>query len=215
MTLKIRTYKFPKWLKGFYPKAIWDFSVKAGDVSPKKSIYLTFDDGPNPKTTPWLLELLDKHKAKATFFCLGKNVRDHADLFQEIIAKGHAVANHSMHHLNGWQTKKEEYVNDVMEAQQYIPSNLFRPPYGRMKKGQHRAIKALGLTTVFWSHITYDFDAKLSSENRTKRTKKAVKNGAILVFHDSEKAFPQLQKELPKLLDYAQKEGFHFSKIEA
>lgn len=211
----MRYFKFPKWLKRLYPDAIWDFHTphpedKAGF---QKTLYLTFDDGPNPKTTNWLLALLAEYNAKATFFCLGNNVEQHPKLYQQLVNEGHQVGNHSYGHLNGFHTKTKDYINDVKEAAKSIDSNLFRPPYGRLTSSQHKGLKKQGFKTVFWSHISYDFDAGFSSEKRIKKTLDGAKDGGVVVFHDSDKAFPQLKAELPFLLKRWQELGFQFKSI--
>jgi peptidoglycan/xylan/chitin deacetylase (PgdA/CDA1 family) len=193
----MRFYKFPKWLKRIYPNAIWDFFL-----TKDKSIYLTFDDGPNPLSTPWILELLNKHDAKASFFCLGKNTKENPYLFQKIQTEGHQIGNHTFNHLKGFKTNDKDYLEDVSLAAKYIPSKLFRPPYGKMKPSQYKKIRALGYTTVFWTHISFDFDHSMDNKLCLKKLKRAVKPGAIIVFHDSEKAFPQLKKILPPFLQY-------------
>jgi peptidoglycan-N-acetylglucosamine deacetylase len=203
----MRFHTFPRWLKRFYPGAIWDLE------GPGKTIYLTFDDGPHPLTTPWLLDVLDQYQAKATFFCLGKNVADHPALFEEIIRRGHSVGNHGMHHLKGFETPCETYLDDVHAAQKYIPGNLFRPAYGKITRGQFKAIKQLGYRVVFWSVMPYDFDAAFDPGKRLNITRKKTAPGSILVFHDSEKAFPQLKPELPKLLEEWKASGYRFEKI--
>lgn len=207
----LRFYKFPKWLKGIYPGAVWDFFC---DTKPK-TIYLTFDDGPTPEVTDWVIELLASYNAKATFFCLGQNVKNHPSIFQEYLNHGHTVGNHTMNHLKGTKTKLKTYIKDVIEARQLIDSNLFRPPYGKYTSTQHRKIKQLGYKTIFWSHLTYDFDRSLSSKKRIEKLKHNVRNGSILVFHDSIKAFPQLKKDLPVILDYLQLEGYVFKSIDS
>ncbi|NOQ70904.1 MAG: polysaccharide deacetylase family protein [Crocinitomix sp.] len=206
----MRYYKFPKWLKRFYPGAVWDFFLS--DTS-QKTIYLTFDDGPNPDSTDWILDLLDKHAAKATFFCLGKNVEQHPLLFQKLVTNKHQVANHTYSHLNGIHSNSQTYVADVEKAQALIDSKLFRPPYGRMTTKQHKILTEKGFKTVFWSHITYDFDPSLASAKRIEMALKRVKNQAIVVFHDSTKAFPQLQHELPLLLNKWTEEGYQFKAL--
>lgn len=203
----MRYYKFPKWLKRFYPGAIWDFFL-SDDSS--KTIYLTFDDGPNPYTTDWILDLLNKHHAKATFFCLGKNVETNPHLFNKLLASDHQIGNHTYNHLNGLHVNTESYIKDVEKAQAIIPSMLFRPPYGRMKPKQHKILSEKGFKTIFWSHITYDFDASLTSTKRIEMTLKRVKNNSIVVFHDSSKAFPQLEQELPFLIEKWRGEGYKF-----
>ncbi len=205
----MRYYKFPKWLKRFYPNAIWDFFLQENS----SVIYLTFDDGPTPEVTKWVLDCLDKYQAKATFFCLGKNVKNNPQLFNEILKHGHAVGNHSMNHLKGINTSTKKYIDDVVEAKKYIKSNLFRPPYGKCLPAQHKELSKLGFQTVFWSHISYDYDKTLSSTQRLKHLKLKVKPGTIIVFHDSQKAFPQLQNELPIILQYYKTKGYQFKVI--
>lgn len=205
----MRLYKFPKWLKRFYPGAIWDFSFS----SPSKKIYLTFDDGPNPITTNWILETLAAYQAKATFFCIGKNVELHPDLYAKLFQNEHTVGNHSFSHVNGFKVKTKEYLEDIKKAQKVINSVLFRPPYGKITPKQHRLISQLGFKTVFWSHISYDFDKNLGAETRIKKLLDAVKPGAIVVFHDSDKAFAQLSVELPQILQTLGEKGYEFDCI--
>ena len=193
----IRFYKFPKWQQWFYPKAIFDFYGKK--KSNQKVIYLTFDDGPIPGVTEKILDILDDFNAKATFFCIGQNVKKHPKLFQTIIDRGHAVGNHSMHHINGFKTSTKKYVVDVLEAKKYINSNLFRPPFGKCTPKQHKTLTKLGFQTVFWSHLTYDFDNSLSSENRVKQTLKNLKNESVIVFHDSNYSFNELNTLLKSI----------------
>lgn len=213
----MRYFKFPKWLKRFYPDAIWDFyfTAKPEDTDRHtKTLYLTFDDGPNPATTDWILNLLDKFKAKATFFCIGNNVLKHPNLFASLTAKGHQIGNHSHNHLNGFHTKTKAYISDIEQAALYIPSSLYRPPYGKMTTKQYKKLKKIGFTTVFWSHISYDFDPTFSSEQRLETALKMASDGGIVVFHDSDKAFPQLQNELPILLEKWTEMGFQFKSIQ-
>lgn len=206
----MRQYKFPKWLKRFYPKAIWDFSFKSGK---KKVLYLTFDDGPNPSTTPWLLDLLQEHQAKATFFCIGKNANDHPELLKQLERAGHRIGNHSYSHPNGLKSNTEEYIKDIIKAERNIKSHLFRPPYGKMTPRQHKILGRLGYKTIFWSHIAYDFDKDLPATERMSKTIDATKPGAVMVFHDSDKAFPQLKNELPELLKKWQGMGYTFTHL--
>ncbi|MBK6952625.1 MAG: polysaccharide deacetylase family protein [Crocinitomicaceae bacterium] len=177
------------------------------------TLYLTFDDGPCDQSTRWILDLLSKYNAKATFFCLGKNVQQQPALFEEIRKQGHAIGNHGMHHLDGFKSSTEDYLADASEASRFIHSSLYRPAYGRIKKSQYTALKKQGFQIVFWSLLTYDFDSSFSTEKRLAVIRKKTKAGSILVFHDSEKAFPQLQKELPILMEQWVKAGFRFEAI--
>lgn len=208
----MRYFKFPKWLKRFYPNAIWDF-FPASTNATKATIYLTFDDGPNPKSTKWILDLLDSYNAKASFFCVGENVKKNPDLYASLIANGHVIGNHSFSHLNGAYTDTKKYIADIKKAEKFIDSKLFRPPYGKMKPKQYNKLKQMGFTTVFWSHISYDFDSKFEPEKRIETTLKRVKNGSIVVFHDSDKTFAQLKIELPLIMDVWKQKGFQFLAI--
>jgi peptidoglycan/xylan/chitin deacetylase (PgdA/CDA1 family) len=207
----IRFYKFPKWLKGFYPGAIWDFFLVPS--SSNKLIYLTFDDGPTIEVTDWILSQLDKVNAKATFFCVGENVKNLPNIYKTYLKKGHAVGNHTMNHLKGFNTDNDTYIDNILKAAAHINSLLFRPPYGKCSPNQFKLIKGLGFKTVFWSHLTYDFDSSLTSNKRIKVFKKNLKSGSIIVFHDSLKAYPQLKTDLPIILNYLKQENFNFEII--
>lgn len=206
----MRYYKFPKWSKRFYPNAIWDFSHLK-----ERSIYLTFDDGPHPETTPILLELLDKYEAKATFFCLGKNAQRFPHLVDTIIQRGHTIGNHGMNHVKGWNTSTENYLKDVKSAADVIDSKYFRPAYGKMKRRQAKAISNLGFKIVFWTVMSYDFDHSLSSEKRIGKLKKLSKPGAIFVFHDSDKVVESFFSELEIMLEYWKEEQYTFRNFES
>ena len=156
---------------------------------------------------------MNQYNAKATFFCIGKNVEEHPKLYEQLGLNGHQIGNHSHNHINGIQSKTKAYITDVQEAEKLIDSKLFRPPYGKMTTKQHKQLKKLGFKTVFWSHINYDFDPTLASEKRLETTLKMAKDGGIIVFHDSDKAFPQLKAELPILMDHWHKLGFQFKAI--
>ena len=206
----MRFYKNPKWFRRIFPDAIWDFSFNKDKV-----LYLTFDDGPDPETTPNLLKLLASYDAKATFFCSASNAQDHPELIRQIIAEGHQIGNHGLHHLNGWQSSKEEYLKDVTDSQKIIDSNLFRPPYGKLKPGQFKAIKAMGLKVVFWSVMSYDFDESQSSEQMTSKMKQLCEAGDIVVFHDKKPCQKKLMESLPHLLEFWTKEGYQFRSLKA
>jgi peptidoglycan/xylan/chitin deacetylase (PgdA/CDA1 family) len=203
-------YKFPKWLKWLYPNAIWDFFDLAKS---KKVIYLTFDDGPTPEVTDWVLNELDKYGAKATFFCLGKNVKNHPSIYSRITENNHSIGNHGMNHLNGLKTKNRAYLTDVFEANKHIKSNLFRPAYGKCSAKQAKAIQKNGYKIIFWSVLTNDFNIKTTHQERIEKIKTLSKPGSILVFHDSVKAFPQLKQDLPATLKHFSELGYGFEGI--
>lgn len=204
----MRLYTFPKWLRWLYPGAIWDFSYKK-----EKTIYLTFDDGPNPEITDLILNLLQKYNAPSTFFCLGTQVKSHPDIYQRILDAGHSVGNHSMTHPNGWWSRNKTYYKDVYKAEELIDSKLFRPPYGRVGWNQYRALKKHGFQTIFWTVVSYDFDPEFRAEKFVKKMKKLSKPGAIFVFHDNPKAQKILETELEQLLKFWANEGYRFKSI--
>lgn len=198
--------KTPKVLKRTYPKYLWDFT------SIEKSIYLTFDDGPTAEITSWVLAELRKYNAKATFFCIGKNVEQHLDLFKEVLAEGHVVGNHTYSHLNGWETKSFPYLKDVVKCSKVFQSKLFRPPYGKITRFQAKAILS-NYTIVMWDVLSADFDKNCSPEKCLKNVIENAKKGSIIVFHDSLKAEKNLKYALPKVLEHFSKQGFQFKTI--
>jgi len=205
----MRIYKFPKWLQIFFPGAIWDFSSDKNT----KTVYLTFDDGPVKGVTDWVLETLDKHDIKATFFCVGENIVKNQDIYNSIIEKGHIVGNHTYNHLNGWETKTSAYIENTLNCQKLTESILFRPPYGKLKLRQFIKLKKLGFKIIFWSVLTYDFDNELKNNKRNINILKKIYPGSIVVFHDSEKAFSQLKNSLPVIIKTLKNEGYDFRTI--
>lgn len=191
----MKLIKMPTLIRRIFPSKSWHFS------STENEIYLTFDDGPIPEVTPWVLELLNRNNLKATFFCIGDNVRKHPSVYQQIIDDGHAVGNHTMHHLNGWKTTKEDYLIDIKKSQAYISSKLFRPPYGKLRGSQARKINK-EFNIIMWSHLTYDFDATVDMNKVFEKIIATIKPGSIIVFHDSLKAEKQLKVILPKIIDW-------------
>lgn len=190
-----------------YPGYVWSLS------GAQKTIYLSFDDGPHPEVTPFVLEILRKFDAKATFFCIGNNVVKYPDVYRQILEEGHAVGNHSYHHLNGWKTGKDAYVKDVAQAAQHIDAMLYRPPYGRITRGQANTLQEeLGLRIIMWSVLSGDFDRELSPEGCLSNSLQAGP-GSIVVFHDSDKAFSRMRYALPRLLEQYGERGFLFKGI--
>ncbi|MGC4101759.1 polysaccharide deacetylase family protein [Ferruginibacter sp.] len=204
----------PWWLRRLFPGCTWDIKTK------EKEIYISFDDGPHPTITPFVLNELKKYNAKATFFCIGDNVRKYPEVYQQVINDGHAIGNHTMHHINGWKTPDEQYINDIAEADQYISTNLFRPPYGRITKSQIKklSVKETGqpqkpvLKTIMWSVLAGDWIATLKPEKCFEQVKKSVYPGCIIVFHDSDKANDRMSYALPKLLEHFSAKGYVFKK---
>lgn len=203
--------KTPWWLHKLFPSYTW--YLPAND----KTVYLTFDDGPHPTITPWVLRQLKEVDAKATFFCIGENVVRYPETFALILSEGHAVGNHTQHHLNGWKADTDKYVRDVMQAQEIIGSSLFRPPYGRIRREQARIIKdelqPQELMVVMWTVLSCDFDRKFSPERCARNVLKNVEPGSIIVFHDSEKAEENLRGSLPVVLKSLRRRGYKFGKI--
>lgn len=198
----------PFLLRKFYNTLTWNFPTE------EKIIYLTFDDGPVPGITPFVLDQLKKFNAKGTFFCTGENVEKHPEIFQEIKKQGHAAGNHTYNHLNGWKTKDHDYVENVERANVIIESKLFRPPYGRIKKSQIKLLTSpTPYSIIMWDVLSNDFDNKVSREQCLKNVTQYAKKGSIVVFHDSEKAKENLFYALPKTLEHFSKLGFEFRKI--
>jgi len=198
--------KTPKIAKKAFPRLTWD---KKTD---KKVIYLTFDDGPTPKITIWILKQLSKYNAKATFFCLGKNVVLYPKLLDFIICEGHSVGNHTYNHLNAWETKKEKYINDIVSCEKVFHSKLFRPPYGKLKPGIRTQILK-NHEIIMWDVMSYDFDKNISSEQCFQNVVKNAKEGSIIVFHDSVKAENNMKETLVKVLEFYTKKGFLFKAL--
>lgn len=178
----------------------------------EKVIYLSFDDGPVPLATPFVLAELEKHNARATFFCVGENAERYPDLLQSIIHGGHRLANHTYNHLNGWKTSAADYLANIDKCNELITSNLFRPPYGKLKLNQFKLIRRQ-YKIVLWDNVSYDFDPALSSDRCLMQLKKNVRSGSIVVFHDSLKSLTTLEVVLPEILAYWQASGYSFEII--
>lgn len=204
--------KSNKLFKVLYPGRIWD--IPSG---PEKVIYLTFDDGPHPVATRFAIDTLNAFDAKATFFCLGKNIAAQPALFQELKARGHAVGNHTYEHANGWKTKTEKYLAEISKTQELTQSTLFRPPYGRMSKKQQVALSKQfpNIKIVMWDLLSGDFDTKISPEKCWHNVKKHTRSGSIIVFHDSAKALIRMQYALAQTLAYFKDKGFIFKPLPA
>jgi peptidoglycan/xylan/chitin deacetylase (PgdA/CDA1 family) len=201
--------KTPWWLQQLYKSCIWQMPTQ------QKTIYLTFDDGPHPQATNFVLQQLQQYKALATFFCIGKNVIEQQAIYKQILLANHTVGNHTHNHLNGFKTANKVYMQNIATAKQYIDSNLFRPPYGRITIFQLKLLKAslYRLKPIMWTVLSGDFDRGLSPEKCLQNVIKNTKSGSIVVFHDSEKAFEKLQYVLPKVLAHFTAKGYRFEKI--
>lgn len=203
--------KTPGWVKSLWPSYVWDIPTQ------DKVIYLSFDDGPHPIATPFVLDELKKYNARASFFCIGKNVAAHPDIYQRILDEGHVTGNHTYHHPNGWKTKNQLYLQDIAEAAKLIDSALFRPPYGRIRSYQARhaalAMNKDAANIIMWSVLSGDFDDSITPEQCLENVIANTGDGAIVVFHDSEKALARLKYALPRVLDFFSNEGYRFEPI--
>ncbi|HEU4469802.1 MAG TPA: polysaccharide deacetylase family protein [Flavisolibacter sp.] len=182
-----------------------------------EKIYLSFDDGPHPEITPWVLDRLKEHGVLATFFCIGNNVKRYPGIYERILAEGHAVGNHSYSHMNGWKTPVKEYVEDVQKASGLIKSSLYRPPYGRIRKAQAKQIgedlSAGEAGIIMWDVLSADFDRSFSPQQCLNNVTRHARPGSIVVFHDSEKAFRNLEYALPGTLNFMEERGYRAEKI--
>lgn len=203
--------KTPWYLKKMYSNLIWDVPSREKE----KVMYLTFDDGPNENATPFVLEQLSKYNAKGTFFCIGKNVMQLPSLYSRVISEGHTIGNHTFNHVNGWKVADDVYFKEIMDARKYIDSSLFRPPYGRITKFQakHLQQSSLHFKIVMWDVVSGDFDTTITPEKCANNVLKHAGAGSIVVFHDSDKAFPNLRKALPATLEHFSVKGYRFEAV--
>ena len=202
--------KTPKLIQRLFPKYIWK------KASLTKTIYLTFDDGPTPKITQWTLDILKKYNAKATFFCIGDNIKKYPELFKSVYNDGHTIGNHTFNHLKGWRTDTNSYVKNTEKTQQLITSNskqLFRPPFGKIKRKQAKQLIKRGYKIVMWSVISYDWEVKVTPEQCLENVIKNSISGSIIVFHDSIKASKNMQYALPKVLEHFSSKGYQFKAL--
>lgn len=196
----------PDFIRKLIPGAVWRLPQK------EKTVYLTFDDGPIPEVTPWVLDLLKKYNIKATFFCVGDNVRKHPEVFKMVVSAGHSVGNHTFNHLQGFKVRSGKYVENVELADSYIRSNLFRPPHGHLRIRQGTKLSKK-FRFVMWDVITRDYNMKLSGEYVLNVVKRYARNGSIIVFHDSIKAEKNMKYALPRAIEFLLSEGYKFEKI--
>jgi len=193
--------RVPKILRRVFPDALWEMPQNPD----RPEIYLTFDDGPHPDATVFVLNQLEQYQAKATFFCVGKNVVEYPWVFERIVDSGHSIGNHTHNHLKGRSSKVKTYVEDTQNAAQFISGKLFRPPYGSIKSLQGKALKALGFKIVMWSLLSGDFDGTITPQRCLENVVLHLKPGDIVVFHDSQKAWNNMCYVLPRVLEHCKK----------
>ncbi|WP_276133878.1 polysaccharide deacetylase family protein [Polluticoccus soli] len=200
--------KTPWWLRSVYGKQVWRMPKED-----QPAVYLTFDDGPHPTATPFVLDQLKQYGAKATFFCIGKNIEEFPDIYQRILDEGHTVGNHTQNHVNGWKTDTEAYLDDVKQATKHIKSKLFRPPYGRISRVQSNFMIQAGWKIIMWDVLSGDFDLELTPEKCLQNVEKHMEPGSIVVFHDSEKAWARMYYALPKVLAFCKDKNWELKAI--
>ena len=201
------------FIKAIFSKYIWALPNK------ENKIFLTFDDGPIPDITDWVLMELRKYNAKATFFCIGKNIDKNPSIFNRIIEEGHSVGNHTFNHLNGWKTTVEDYLDDIrlcdrqMKPYALNGAKLFRPPYGKLKRAQAQVLRDKGYKIIMWEVLSADFDHSISVQKCLENVIKNTTSGSVIVFHDSVKAYKNLKYALPIALKYWHEKGYQFEGI--
>ena len=196
--------KTPRIIQKLFPNLQWQ-----GD-NQRKVLYLTFDDGPIPEATPWILDVLDELDIKATFFCVGQNVEKHLEIYKRIQHSGHSIGNHSYSHISGWSTNHDDYLKNIELATSSIKSSLYRPPYGRMTLKQIRSIST-HFQIVMWDVLSGDFDPNISAHSCRQNVYSNVEAGSIIVFHDSIKSVDKLKLFLPDLLQQLIEDGYKFN----
>lgn len=190
-----------------FPEAIWRINRRG-----RRVVYLTFDDGPVPSQTPWVLDILDRYGVRATFFMVGDNVRRYPHLLEEVLRRGHSVGNHSMHHIQGLHTSTERYLADIQEANSYIPSVLYRPPHGIMRLAQARRLRA-SYNIIMYDVITRDYSRRLTPDRVFDNVRRYARPGSVIVFHDSDKAAPNMRSALPRAIEWLLSQGYEFDTI--
>ena len=189
-----------------FPETVWRIHHKP------HTVYLTFDDGPIPEVTPWVLDTLDHYGIKATFFCVGENVKRNPLLFQEVLLRGHSVGNHTMTHAQGAYMKTKAYLHNVFTAHEYIQSPLFRPPHGLLRWAQSKVLRAR-FAIIMYDLVTRDYSKKLNGEQVLDNVRRFARNGSIIVFHDSLKAERNMKYALPRAIEWLKEQGYNFDKL--
>ena len=219
--MKAYWVKTNRVIKKLFSNYVWDIPNN------ENKIYLTFDDGPTPEITTWVLDQLEQYNAKATFFCIGKNIEQHPEIFKKIVESGHTTGNHTFNHLNGWKTTIDEYLENIETCETTISnlqseintdisglkSKIFRPPYGKIKRAQAKKLRQKGYKIIMWDVLSADFDQSITKEKCLNNVISNTQSGSIIVFHDSVKAFKNLEYVLPRVLQYLTENNFSFETI--
>jgi peptidoglycan-N-acetylglucosamine deacetylase len=200
-------HTIPFFIRLIAPMLVWKVKTK------EKAVFLTFDDGPHPQITPWVLQQLEKYQAKGTFFCVGENAEKYPETVKMMREQQHQIGNHTHTHISGWNSSKETYLENIEHCNQLTKSRLFRPPYGRINPWHIAAVKKKGYQIVMWTILTRDYEDALPIKKALRAILKNTKSGSILVFHDSEKAEAQLKQLLPEVLEELGKQGYSFAPI--
>jgi peptidoglycan/xylan/chitin deacetylase (PgdA/CDA1 family) len=197
----------PEFFRNLYPKALWRMNPQ------ERAVYLTFDDGPIPVITPWVVELLGRYGIKATFFMVGDNVHKFSQEYMQVVEEGHRVGNHTFNHLKGLFTSTKEYIENVDQADAFIHSNLFRPPHGFLN---HRLYNILSkrYRFVMWDLVTRDYSYRMTGEDVLENVKRYTRNGSIITFHDSLRAEKNLKYALPLAIEWLLEQGYSFKTFE-
>ena len=193
----------PQFFRQLYPRAYWRMNTS------ERAVYLTFDDGPIPEVTPWVLDVLDRYKIKATFFMVGDNVRKHPEEFKMVVERGHRIGNHTYNHLKGMEQRTQHYMGNIEKANSYLATDLFRPPHGLMRPGQYRALSER-YRIIMWDLVTRDYNSKLTGEQVLGKVKRYVRPGSIITFHDSLRSVDNLHYALPRAIEWLLAEGYEF-----
>ena len=201
-----------RWfIRKLFPGYVWNLP------NTDKTVYLTFDDGPTPEVTEWVLDILKEHAIKATFFCIGNNIEKHPGIFRKVVEAGHTIGNHTFNHLNGWSTDNKKYFENIEACEKMMARTgvkLFRPPYGKIKKSQKKEVRKLGYKIIMWDVLSADFDQSIAPGKCLRNVTDNTTDGSIIIFHDSLKANINMRYALPKAIEYLEEKGFRFAPID-
>lgn len=201
-----------RWfIRKLFPGYVWNIPNNS------KTVYLSFDDGPTPEITEWVLGVLEQHNIKATFFCIGNNIEKYPDIFRKVVEAGHSIGNHTFNHFNGWSTDNTTYFKNIEGCEKVMggtnTAKLFRPPYGKIKRSQKKEVLKMGYRIVMWDVLSADFDQSISPEKCLQNVIKNTAEGSVIIFHDSIKAGENMRYALPKAIEYLKEKGFRFAAI--